>query len=137
MALGELLSEFRGQVTSTKIYPFESSGQGVKYEVNITGEHSGRLSGREVGTGYFLLAPDGTVTGTGYSILTTSAGETILIEDRGMIVPIGPGRSRVRTTVTFRTTSQRLASLNTTVGAFEAEIDLSTMEIVGKNYEWK
>ncbi len=137
MALGELLSEVKAQVTSTKIHPFESSGQGVKYEANITGEHSGRLSGREVGTGYFLLAPDGTMTGTGYSILTTSTGETVLIEDRGMSVPLGPGRRRLRTTATFRTTSERLAWLNTTVGAFEAEVDLSTMEIVGRNYEWK
>ena len=137
MALGELLSEVRAKVTSTKIHPFESSGQGVKYEANITGEHSGRLTGREVGTGYFLLAPDGTMRGTGYSILTTSTGETVLIEDRGMSVPLGPGRRRLRTTATFRTTSERLAWLNTTVGAFEAEADLSTMEIVGKNYEWK
>ena len=137
MALGELLSEVRGHVTSMKIHPFESSGQGVKSEANITAEHSGRLSGREVGTSYALLAPDGTVTVTGYSILSTSAGETVLIEDQGMSVPLGPGRRRVRTTVTFRTTSERLAWLNTTVGAFEAEADLSTMEIVGKNYEWK
>ena len=137
MALGELLSEVRAQVTSTKIHPFESSGQGVKYEANITGEHSGRLTGREVGTAYFLLAPDGTMTGISYSILTTSTGEIVLIEDRGMSVPLGAGRRRLRTTATFRTTSERLAWLNTTVGAFEAEVDLSTMEIVGKNYEWK
>src|SRR5260370_31472601 len=107
------------------------------YEANITGEHSGRLTGREVGTGYFLLAPDGTMRGTGYSILTTSTGETVLIEDRGMSVPLGPGRRRLRTTATFRTTSERLAWLNTTIGAFEAEVDVSKMELVGKNYEWK
>src|SRR5258708_16665558 len=94
MALGELLSEVRAKVTSTKIHPFESSGQGVRYEANITGEHSGPLSGREVGTGYFLLAPDGTMTGTGYSILTTSTGEIVLIEDRGMSVTPTPAATQ-------------------------------------------
>ena len=77
------------------------------------------------------------MTGTAFSVLTTSTGETVFIEDRGMSVPLGPGRRRLRTTATFRTTTERLAWLNTTVGAFEAEVDLSTMEIVGKNYEWK
>src|SRR5260370_30460433 len=137
MTRGELLSEVRAKVTSTKIPAFESAGRGVMYEANITGEHSGRLTGREVGTGYFLLAPDGTMRGTGYSILPTSTGETVLIEDRGMSVPLGPGRRRLRTTATFRTTSERLAWLNTTIGAFEAEVDVSTMELVGKNYERK
>jgi len=136
MALGEIISEVRGQVTSTKICPFDSAGQGVKYEVTVTAEHRGRLSGREVGTGYFVFAPDGTGKGTAYSVLTTSTEETVLIEEWGMSVPLGPGRRRTRTTVTFRTTSERLAWLNTTIGAFEAESDLSTMEIVGKNYEW-
>jgi len=136
MALGEVLSEVRGRVTSMKIHPFEGSGL-IKYEANVTAEHSGRLSGREVGTAYFLLAPDGTMTGTGYSILTTSTGETVLIEEWGKSVTLGPGRSRLRTTASFKTTSERLAWLNTTIGAFEAETDLSTMEIVGKNYEWK
>jgi hypothetical protein len=76
------------------------------------------------------------MTGTGYSILTTSTGETVLIEEWGKSVTLGPGRRRLRTTASFKTTSERLAWLNTTIGAFEAETDLSTMEIVGKNYEW-
>ncbi len=41
MALGELISEYRGKITSMKVLPFESGGQGVKYEVTQVADLSG------------------------------------------------------------------------------------------------
>ena len=135
MALGELISEYRGKITSVKVLPFDGSGQGVKYEVTQVAELSGRLNGRGVGSNYVQLAADGTSTTKFYGVFTTTEGETILAESAGMSVPLAPGQVRFRTTATIKTASPQLSWINTTVLAFEGEGDLSTMEIVGKLYE--
>jgi hypothetical protein len=44
---------------------------------------------------------------------------------------------RFRTTATLKTTSPKLSWINTSVFAFEGEGDFSTMEVVGKIYEWQ
>jgi hypothetical protein len=133
---GELISEYRGKITSVKVLPFDSPGQGVKYEVTQVAELSGRLSGRGVGSNYVSLAADGTSTTKFYGVFTTDEGETILAESGGMSVPLAPGRVRFRTTATLKTTSAKLTWINTTVLAFEGEGDFSSMEVVGKLYEW-
>ena len=133
--LGELVSEYRGKITSVKVLPFDSSGQGVKYEVTQMGEFSGRLSGRGVGSNYVQLAVDGTSTTKFYGVFTTSEAETIFMESGGMGLPLAPGRIKFRTTVTLKSTSSKLAWVNTTPMAFEGEGDFSAMEVVGKLYE--
>lgn len=137
MALGDLLCEYKGKITSMKVLPFESSGQGVKYEVTQVADLSGRLNGHGVGSNYVQQATDGTSTTRFYGVFTTSEGETLLAESSGMSVPLAPGRVRFRTTATLKTTSPRLSWLNTTIVAFEGEGDFSTMEVVGKLYEWQ
>jgi hypothetical protein len=136
MALGELLGEYRGKITSVKVLPFESMGQGIKYEVTQVAELSGRLSGRAIGSNYVQVAADGTSTTRFYGVLTTTDGGTILMESGGMSVPLAPGRVKFRTTVTLKSTSPNLTWVNTTPMAFEGEGDFSTMEVVGKLYEW-
>ncbi len=137
MALGDLLCGYKGKITSMKVLPFESSGQGVKYEVTQVADLSGRLNGHGVGSNYVQQATDGTSTTRFYGVFTTSEGETLLAESSGMSVPLAPGRVRFRTTATLKTTSPRLSWLNTTIVAFEGEGDFSTMEVVGKLYEWQ
>lgn len=137
MALGELISEWKGKITATKVHPFDSSGQEVTIEQAILGEQTGRLSGREMGAAYVTLAPDGTTVGTYYGVLTTTDGETVRVESRGMGAPLSPGRSRVQVTVTLRTTSPKLAWVNTTIAAFEGEVNDAEMGIAGRIYGWK
>ena len=137
MALGELLGEYRGKITSMKVLPFEDCGQGVKYEVTQVADLNGRLNGHGIGSNYVQQAADGISTTKFYGIFTTTEGETLLAESGGMSVPIAPGRVRFRTTTIFKTTSPRLNWLNTTVVAFEGEGDFSTMEVLGKLYEWQ
>ena len=135
--LGELISEYSGKITSVKVLPFDSSGQGVKYEVTQMGELSGRLSARGVGSNYVQLAADGTSTTKFYGVFTTNDGETLLLKSGGMGVPLAPGRVKFRTTATLKSTAAKLAWVNTTPLAFEGEGDFSAMEVVGKLYEWK
>ncbi len=94
------------------------------------------MNGHGIGSNYVQQAADGTSTTKFYGVFTTTEGETILAEAGGMSVPLTPGRVRFRTTGTFKTTSPKLRWLNTTVVAFEGEGDFSSMEVVGKLYEW-
>ena len=137
MARGELISEYRGKITSMKVLPFESGGQSVKCEVTQVADLSGRLTGRGIGSNYVQQAADGTSTTKFYGVFTTAEGATILAEAGGMSVPLTPGRVRFRTTGMLKTAAPKLSWLNTTVVAFEGEGDFSTMEIVGKLYEWQ
>ena len=135
--LGELLCEYKGTITSMKVLPFESGGQSVKYEVTQVADFSGRLNAHGIGSNYVQQSLDGTSMTKFYGVFTTDEGETILAESGGMSVPLVPGRVRFRTTASFKTTSPRLSWLNTMVVAFEGEGDFSTMEVVGKLYEWQ
>jgi hypothetical protein len=137
MAFGELISEYKGKITSMKVLPFESGGQSVKYEVTQVADLSGRLTGHGIGSNYVQQAVDGTSTTKFYGVFTTTEGETILAEAGGMSVPLMPGRVRFRTTGMLKTTAPKLSWLNTMVVAFEGEGDFSTMEVVGKLYEWQ
>jgi hypothetical protein len=86
---------------------------------------------------YVQQAADGTSMTKFYGVFTTNEGETILAETGGVSVPLMPGRVRFCTTATLKTASPKLSWLNTTVVAFEGERDFSTMEAVGKLYEWQ
>jgi hypothetical protein len=135
--LGELLCEYKGTITSMKVLPFESGGQSVKYEVTQVADFSGRLNAHGIGSNYVQQAADGTSTTKFYGVFTTNEGETILAESGGMSVSLTPGRVRFRTTATLKTTSPKLSWINTIVFAFEGEGDFSSMEVVGKLYEWQ
>ena len=41
--LGEVVGDYSGKITSVKVLPFDSTGQGVKYEVTQVAEVRGRL----------------------------------------------------------------------------------------------
>jgi hypothetical protein len=135
--LGELISEYSGKITSVKVLPFDSSEQGVKYEVTQMRELRGRLSGGGIGSNYVQLAADGISTTKFYGLFTNSDGDTLRMESGGMGAPLGSGRVKFRTIATVKSTAAQLAWLNTTPLAFEGEGDFSTMEVIGNLYEWK
>ena len=137
MALGELLCEYKGKITSMKVLPFEGNGQGVKYEVTQVADVSGKLNAHGIGSNYVQQALDGTSTTKFYGVFTTPEGETLLAESGGMSIPLAPGRVRFRTTASFKTAAPRLSWLNTMAVAFEGEGDFSTMEVTGRLYEWQ
>jgi hypothetical protein len=141
MAMGEIIGEWKGKLNSLKVHPFESSGSGVKYEMTWLGEVSGRLSGQEIGTDYLSVAADGTGISDYYGVVTTSAGETVLVEGHGTTMPTEQGRVRARFAIRFRTSSSRLAWLTNMSAAFESDADWSgdllTKVFFGKYVEWK
>ena len=129
---GEEICEYKGKYTSLKVHPFEDAGQEVFLEGTLLAEYHGRLSGKEVGTVYWRQASDGTATVSYYGVLTTTDGELVFVKGRGMGAVTTQGQTRVRTTVTFKTSAQKLAWLNITIASFEGEGDFS--EATGKFY---
>lgn len=136
MALGELISEYKGRITSMKVLPFESGGQAINYEATQLIEISGRLNAHGMGSNYVQQSTDGTSRTRFYGVLTSTEGETLLVEAGGMSIPFAPGRAKFRTTATFKTSSPQLVWLNTMAVAFEGEGNFSSMEVTGKLYEW-
>ena len=87
MALGELIMRVRGKITSIKVLPFDSGGQGSQIRSDASGRPPGRLNGHGIGSNYVQQAADGTSTTKFYGIFTTSEGETLLAESGGTSVP--------------------------------------------------
>lgn len=138
--MSEVIGEWKGKLNSIKVCPFESAGSGVKYEMSWIGEVTGRLSGQEIGTDYLAVAPDGNGVTAYYGVVTTSTGETVLVEGHGTTTPTEQGQIRGRIAIRFKTSSSRLAWLNNTSAAFEIEADwsgdLSTRVFSGRYVEW-
>ena len=132
-----LVSRYTGRITSVKVLPFKGSDFPVEYEITQIAQLAGELSGNIVGSNYVQVAADGTSRTRFYGILTTNELETVLLESSGMSVPIGGGRSKYLTTVTHKTTSERLAWVNAALLTFEGEGDFASMEIAGDLYHWK
>jgi hypothetical protein len=137
MALGKLVGEFKGKVTSVKVQPFDGSGQGVRQEVYLTAELSGRIPGTEVATVYATTAPDGTGTSRAYGIITTSDGEAITVEAFGIGSPPTSNGSKFRGIAYLRTNSQKYSWVNTTPMAYEGELNTAQTEASATLCEWK
>jgi len=139
--MSDAIGEWHGKLNSIKVCPFESANLTVKYEMSWIGEVSGRLSGQEIGTDYLSVAADGAGVTAYYGAVTTSTGETVLVEGHGTTTPSEGGQIRARIAIRFRTSSSRLAWLNETSAAFESEADwsgdLSTRVFSGRYVEWK
>ncbi len=54
-----------------------------------------------------------------------------------MSVPTAGGKSRYLTTVTHKTSSEKLSWLNNTIMTFEGVGDFATMEVSGDLYHWR
>ena len=136
MALGDLICEYTGKITSMKVLPFDDDGQEVRYEVTQVVRLNGRISGGGFGSNYVRQAADGTSVTKFYGVFTTTEGHSIRAEFGGNALSLGPDRARFRTTGMLKTTALSLDWLNSTTIAFEGEGDFSTMDVIGKLYVW-
>lgn len=136
MQTNELICEYRGQITSMKVLPFDDGSSEVKYELTQVIQLSGRLSGNGFGSNYVRQAPDGTSVTKFYGVWTTADGESIRGEFGGNAVSLGGGKARFRTTGMFKATAPALEWLNSMNLAFEGEGDFNTMEVAGRVYAW-
>ena len=105
----------------------------------VTFEDTGQMLGvttNGIGTYNSVVHPDGSIFSQVHGINTTQDGETLTYTGTG-IGHFGPGGSvRYRGMLFYRTTSQKLAPLNNSCGAFEYEVDPTGLT-TAKIWEWK
>jgi hypothetical protein len=131
--LGKQISETQGKRLVRRVISVDPPTAEVSFE------DSGQILGiatTGMGTYTSVVHPDGGITGSGQGMNMTSDGESITWTGTG-VGHFGPGGSAsYRGMLFFRTTSQKLASLNNTCGAFEYEVDAAGAT-VSKVWEWK
>jgi hypothetical protein len=117
--IGELIAEFKGKPTGTRILAegkMEGSGTG-----------SGSILGKEateMDTAVLTWMPNGVVMAESNGMAMTAEGETVMLRANGIGWSTGKGlKQSGRGACYFMTCSPKLASLNKTVGVWERESD--------------
>ena len=131
--LGELIGEARGK----RIVRRTLCSDPLKVEVSF--EDGGKILGADYtgfGTYWSQMRPDGTLYGEGEGAYLTSDAELVSWRGSGLGRLKADGAVSYRGMLYFRTTSQKLSSLNTVAGVFEYEVaaDGTTQ---AKVWEWK
>jgi hypothetical protein len=130
--LGDMIGEFKGQVTGVRVLP----------EGKI--ETSERASGSILGVDATWLAtsistpmPNGVIMAEGDAVITTIEGDVVMVKKSGIGLSAGKGRKASRRGVFFHMTqSQKLDRLNKVVGLWEFESEENGNWHV-KIWEWK
>jgi hypothetical protein len=131
--IGELISETTGKRLVRRVL----SDDPAKVEVSF--EDSGKtlgLSSNGFGTYTSTIRPDGSIYGEGHGLMMTADGEGASWRGSGVGKFTGNGGVSYRGMLFFRTTSQKLARLNSVGGAFEYEVDAQG-KTTSKIWEWK
>jgi len=131
--LGDLICETTGKRIMRRVLSTDP------LKVEVTFEDSGTMLGtpvNEFGTYSSAVRADGTIYGEGEGAITTADGELVSWKGSGL-GKFGPGGAvSYRGILYYRTTSQKLARLNTVGGVFEYEVDPEG-KTQTKVWEWK
>ena len=131
--LGPQISETKGKRLVRRVLSVDPPTAEVSFE--DTGQVLG-IPVTGMGTYTSIVRPDGSIYGTGQGMNMTQDGEAITWTGTG-VGHFGPGGSvSYRGMLFFRTTSQKLAQLNNSCGAFEYDVD-PTGNTISKVWEWK
>ena len=131
--LGELIGETRGKRIVRRVLSSDP------LKVEVTFEDGGRMLGIEVngfGTYCSQVRADGTIYGEGEGAYLTADGEMLAWKGSGLGKFKEGGAVSYRGILFYRTTSQKLARLNTVTGVFEYEVD-GKGDTHAKTWEWK
>src|SRR5262245_24306792 len=131
--LGELISETRGKRIVRRVLGSDP------LRVEVSFEESGKMlgiDGNGFGTYTSQVRPDGTIYGEGEGAFATSDGELVSWKGSGLGKFKEGGAVSYRGILYYRTTSQKLARLNTVGGVFEYEA-AANGETQSKAWEWK
>ncbi len=131
--LGELIGETRGKRLVRRVLSSDPP------KVEVTFEDGGKMLGIDVngfGTYSSQVRADGTIYGEGEGLYITGAGEMLAWKGSGLGKFTEGGGVSYRGILYYRTTSQKLARLNTVAGVFEYEAD-GKGDTRAKVWEWK
>jgi len=115
--LGDMIGEFKGQVTSVRVLPEGKMENSERASGNILGVDATWLA-----TSISTPMPNGTIMAEGDAVITTIEGDVVMVKKSGIGLPAGKGRRTSRRGVFFHMTqSQKLDHLNRVVGVWEFE----------------
>jgi hypothetical protein len=132
--LGELIGDLRGKRSGRRVLSIDSG-----FEVEVSFEDTGKMLGIEGGNiGTYSAKPraDGTLCGEGIGVFVTADGDTVTWKGLATGRFTGGGAVAYRGSLTYNTTSKKLAKLNTIAGVFEFEVDAEG-NTHSKIWEWK
>ena len=132
---GEVIVELNEKGTTTTIKDITPAG--VRLEINLEGEVKGKFNAAHMETLSVLLKPDGTREWEAKAIEMTKDGDVVILLMKGTATQESPPVVRFEGEVSFQTSSNRFAWLNTTKGWIEGTNNVSTGEATGKVYEKK
>jgi hypothetical protein len=131
--IGEQISESKGRRLVRRVLSVDPPTAEVSFE--DTGKMLG-VSTNGLGSYTSVVRPDGSIHGNGQGLLMTPDGDSVTWTGTGL-GKFGPdGSVSYRGMLFFRTTSQKLARVNNTCGAFEYDVDPAG-NTVSKVWEWK
>ena len=131
--LGEQIGETRGKRLVRRVLSSDP------LRIEVTFEDSGKIVGIDIngfGTYSAQARPDGTIYGEGDAAYVTKDGEAVTCKGSGLGRLKEGGAVSYRGILYWRTTSQKLARLNTTATVFEYEVDAKG-DTSTKFWEWK
>jgi hypothetical protein len=131
--IGEMLGETHGKRILRRVI------SSTPLKVEVTFEDAGKMLGVDMngfGTYTSEVRGDGSIYGTGSGIYTSAAGDMLAWEGSGLGKFGDAGAVSYRGILYYRTTSPKLAKLNTVCGVFEYEVDAKG-NTVAKIWEWK
>jgi len=129
MALGDLLIEETGTITSVRVLP--ATADGANYEVCLTA--TGELRGSKYTTNWTytqVVRNDGTVLGGGDGVLTTECGQTIYLKGSGSAAGAdSAGNIPFRVINHYHTSSEKFSDLNgiAVVGEYDVSAEGTTV----------
>ena len=137
MPLAEGLGEFVLKAMSVR--HTDIGGGQVRLEIDLAGESKGQISGQDFGTLTVIMGdPMWPAPWTYIGRTLTTSGSIVRVSGQGLSVRTGDGhKARYRGTARQMTDDPKLAELNGTIMAVEAEADPSTLTLKGASCIWK
>ncbi len=132
--IGDVIAEGQGKRTGRRVTATEP-----QFVVEVSFEEATKLLGVEgmnIGTYTSSNKPDGSLYGEGEGVFATMDGEFVTWHGMGVGRFQAGGAVSYRGSLSYRTTSAKLARINAVAGVFEFEVaaDGSTKS---KAWEWK
>lgn len=132
---GELLLDVQGKIVTRTVQ--EITPHGVRVQMNVEAQATGKYNAGIINTITAFLKPDGTSEWESRAIHTTREGDFIIASGRGTGRSSGPGTSISQGEVAFMTQSPKLSWLNNTKGWVESTGDMAAGTIQAKVYSKK
>jgi hypothetical protein len=137
LALGKLVFEGKGKVTSQRVLEIVKGGAKIEASFIRTGKMNG-IDVTNTGTFWNIPIEGGVFYGEAKGMFTTTDGDIVTYTAQGLGRFTENGILRFTgSDFLYTLPDGKFGALNNTVGVFEVEVNNQTGDITGKTFEWK